>query len=91
MGEQNGVEMEKLRGRILEIVRDELSFPEITPMQLTVSFEEAGIDSADQLLLVIRLETDFRINIPDEEAMKFKGLGDVVDFVAKQLEAVPHG
>jgi acyl carrier protein len=40
--------------------------------------EDLGADSLDQVELVMAFETEFGIDIPDEEAEKIKTVGDAV-------------
>ena len=51
----------------------------------TTSFTE-GIraDSLDIVELVMALEKEFDVTIPDEEAKKIKTLGDAIDYLAKR-------
>ena len=40
--------------------------------------DDLGADSLDQVELVMAFETEFNIDIPDEEAEKIKTVGDAV-------------
>jgi acyl carrier protein len=40
--------------------------------------EDLGADSLDQVELVMAFETEFGIDIPDEEAEKIKTVGDAI-------------
>jgi acyl carrier protein len=40
--------------------------------------DDLGADSLDQVELVMAFETEFNIDIPDEEAEKIKPVGDAV-------------
>ena len=40
--------------------------------------DDLGADSLDQVELVMALETEFNLDIPDEEAEKIKTVGDAV-------------
>ena len=63
--------------------------------QLGVSFEQVkseasfntdlGADSLDVVEFIMALEEAFDIEIPDEDAEKFKNVGDVVDYLESQL------
>ncbi len=48
--------------------------------------DDLGADSLDQVELVMAFETEFNIDIPDEEAEKIKTVGDAV---AKIDETAP--
>ena len=43
-----------------------------------------GLDSLDQIVLVISIEEEFDIEIPDEAADKFLTVGDIVDWLEDQ-------
>ncbi len=49
---------------------------EVTP-EASIT-EDLGADSLDQVELVMAFETEFSIDIPDEEAEKIKTVGDAV-------------
>ena len=43
--------------------------------------KDLGADSVDILQLLMRLEDDYGIVIPDQELVKFETVGDVCDFL----------
>lgn len=43
--------------------------------------EDLGYDSLDTVEMLIGLEEEFNISIPDEEAMNLKTLGDVASYL----------
>jgi len=45
--------------------------------------DDLGADSLDQVELVMAFETEFNIDIPDEEAEKIKTVGDAVRKIAE--------
>jgi acyl carrier protein len=54
---------------------------QITP---TTSFvEDVGADSLDIVELIMELEEEFDVNIPDEEAEKIKTVGDAIDYLIR--------
>ncbi len=50
--------------------------------------EDLGADSLDQVELVMAFETEFSIDIPDEEAEKIKTVGDAVTRIDESSEKV---
>ncbi len=48
--------------------------------------DDLGADSLDQVELVMALETEFNLDIPDEEAEKIKTVGEAIDYIEKELE-----
>ena len=53
------------------------------------SFEELGIDSLDGLNILFALESEFGIDIPDEEARQVRSVEQMVDGVRKLVAAKP--
>lgn len=45
--------------------------------------EDLGLDSLDAIEWVVELETQFDISIPDEDALDFKKIGQVVSYIEK--------
>jgi len=48
--------------------------------------DDLGADSLDQVELVMALETEFNLDIPDEEAEKIKTVGDAVRYIDQATE-----
>ena len=48
--------------------------------------DDLGADSIDLIELIMNLEEEYGISISDEEAVKLKTVGDVVDFITAQTE-----
>jgi acyl carrier protein len=65
---------EKVKKIIVEQLGVEES--EVTP-EASIT-DDLGADSLDQVELVMAFETEFNIDIPDEEAEKIKTVGDAV-------------
>lgn len=56
----------------------------ISPDKVTLDVQikkDLGADSVDILQLLMRLEDDYGITIPDQELIKFETVGDVVNFL----------
>ncbi len=66
--------------KISEIVADQLG---ITPDTITreTTFGDLDADSLDVVEVIMALEDEFGVEIPDEVAEKFKNIGDVVDYI----------
>ncbi len=50
------------------------------------TFKEMKADSLDVVQALVAIEETFDIEIPDEEAQKFRNFGDFVDFVQQEVE-----
>jgi acyl carrier protein len=64
--------------RVKKIIVEQLGVEEneVTP-EASIT-DDLGADSLDQVELVMAFETEFSIDIPDEEAEKIKTVGDAV-------------
>jgi len=73
--------------RVKAIVAEQLSVEaeKITPQ--SVFMEDLGADSLDTVELVMALEEEFEIEIPDEAAEKIASVQDAVDYIHKQVAA----
>ena len=67
--------------RVKSVIVDQLSVDaeEVTPEASFV--DDLGADSLDVVELIMGLETEFDIEIPDEDAEKISTVGDVVDYI----------
>ena len=73
--------------RVKEIIAKEL---EVETKQLTVEakfIEDLGADSLDIVELVMALEEEFGIDIPDEDADKLKTVGDAMNYLKSHAAA----
>ena len=69
--------------KVKDIIVDKLGIDEekVTP---EASFkDDLGADSLDIAELVMELEDEFDMEIPDEEAEKINTVGDALDFIDK--------
>ncbi len=74
-------------GRAKEIIAKELevSVDQLTP---TAKFiEDLGADSLDTVELVMALEDEFGLDIPDEDADKLKTVGDALEYLRSHAQA----
>jgi acyl carrier protein len=55
------------------------------------TFAELGIDSLDGINILFAVESEFNINIPDEAAQNIRSVRDVIDGIAKLLNAGQPG
>lgn len=72
---------EDIFAKIQNILSDQLGLDE---NQLTMDsdfIDDLNADSLDIVDLVVELEHEFDISIPDEEVERIKTVGDAVDFI----------
>ena len=67
--------------KVRDIVAEQLGVEpsEITPESSFV--DDLGADSLDIVELIMALEEEFNMEIPDEEAEKISTVGDVVEYI----------
>ena len=46
--------------------------------------EDLGADSANLMMLIMDLETEFNLTVEDEALGSIKTVGDIVDYIAKK-------
>lgn len=73
---------EEIRERTIEVIHEQLAV-EKNKVTDEVTLLELGMDSLDLVELVMDLEDEFDINIPDEAAEKFSTVKDVLGYVQK--------
>jgi acyl carrier protein len=73
--------------KVKKIIVDQLGVDEseVTP-EASIT-DDLGADSLDQVELVMAFESEFNIDIPDEEAEKIKTVGDAVKRIEEAVAA----
>ena len=67
--------------RVKSVIVDQLSVDE-GEVTMEASFvDDLGADSLDVVELIMGLETEFDIEIPDEDAEKISTVGDAVEYI----------
>ncbi len=67
--------------RVKNVIVDQLSV-EAEEVTMEASFvDDLGADSLDVVELIMGLETEFDIEIPDEDAEKISTVGDAVEYI----------
>ena len=69
-----------MKDRIISALAKQLR---ISPDEISLSsniIDDLGADSLDLVEILMELETEFGITISDEDALKLKTVGDVVEF-----------
>jgi acyl carrier protein len=79
------VDKEKIQERVIQIVCDNLGVNKEQVTRSTSFTEDVGADSLDIVELVMELEEEFEITIPDEEAEKIKTVGEAIDYIEKEI------
>ena len=73
--------MSAIEERVIEIVAEELSVEKDKIRRETTFIQDLGADSLDIVELVMALEEEFDISIPDDEAEKITTVGEAIDHI----------
>jgi acyl carrier protein len=77
--------MSNIEEKVRKIIEEKLS---VNPDQITLSAkfaEDLKADSLDTVELVMALEDEFGLDIPDEEADKIKTVGDAIKYIESKM------
>lgn len=80
------MEREELLGKVKAIVADKLSIAEDQVTEEASFIDDLGADSLDTVELVMALEDEFDLDIPDEEAEKLTTVGKALDYVINNVK-----
>ena len=72
---------EQIRQRVIEIVCEQLAVGKEKVTDTTSFIEDIGADSLDIVEMVMELEEEFDIQIPDDQAEKIKTVGEAVEHI----------
>ena len=73
--------MSKNKERITEIIIDKLAIEESKITEDAKFIDDLGADSLDTVELIMQLEEEFGIEIPDEDADKITSVKDAVSYI----------
>jgi acyl carrier protein len=80
---QEDTAVASVQDRVFDIVADQLGANRDQLTRETNFINDLGADSLDTVELVMELEEEFDINIPEEEAEKIQTIGQAIDFIDK--------
>jgi len=80
--------MSNVAERVKKLVVENLDAEELK-ITLESSFaNDLGADSLDQVELVMAMEEEFGIEIPEEDAEKIQNFGSAVQYVTERIQAL---
>jgi acyl carrier protein len=79
------MKMEEITARLREIVMDRLDVEEGQIKPEASFVEDLGADSLDIVELIMGIEEEFDIEIPDEDAEKLTNVGEAMDYIKGKL------
>ena len=77
--------MADIQERVKAIIADQLGVDEAEITSEASFVDDLGADSLDTVELVMALEEEFNIEIPDEEAEKISTVKDAVNYIEEHL------
>jgi acyl carrier protein len=77
------MDRDELFEKVKAVVVDQLGVEEDDVNEDSAFVDDLGADSLDIVELVMALEEEFGVSIPDEQAEKIKTVGDAVDFITE--------
>lgn len=75
----------EIEEKVIQIVSEQLSVDKNEISRETSFVNDLNADSLDTVELVMELEDEFNMTIPDEEAEKLKTVGEAVDYIQKHV------
>jgi acyl carrier protein len=80
------MEKDELLKKMKEIVADKLSIGEDQVTESASFIDDLGADSLDTVELVMALEDQFGLDIPDEDAEKLTTVGKAMDYILTHVK-----
>ena len=76
--------MSDIEARVKKIIAEQLGVPESDVANEKAFVADLGADSLDTVELVMALEEEFEIEIPDEDAEKILTVGKALDYIKEK-------
>ncbi len=77
----------EIEEKVFQIVSEQLSVDKAELARETSFVNDLNADSLDTVELVMELEDEFDLTIPDEQAEKLTTVGEAIDYIKKQSES----
>ncbi len=75
--------MADIEAKVKSIICEQLNVAEEDVVPEASFVDDLGADSLDQVELIMAMEEEFDLSIPDEDAEKIATVQDVVDYIKK--------
>ena len=76
-----------IEAKVKSIIADQLGVGEDEIKAESSFIEDLGADSLDIVELVMAMEEEFEVEIPDEEAENIKTVGDAINYINSHKKA----
>jgi acyl carrier protein len=78
-----GDKTKEITEKVKQIISEQLGVEEAEVTSSASFIDDLGADSLDTVELVMALEENFDIEIPDEDAEKIRTVQDAIDYIEK--------
>ncbi|MEL6897443.1 MAG: acyl carrier protein [Planctomycetota bacterium] len=78
--------MASIEERVIDIVSEQLGVEKEKINRDTSFVNDLGADSLDTVELVMELEEEFDVSIPDDAAEKIQKVGEAIEYIESQSE-----
>lgn len=75
-----------LAARVKQIITDKLGVEEAEVVESASFTVDLGADSLDTVELIMELEKEFGVSIPDDQAEKIQTVGDAIAFLSGNVK-----
>ena len=76
----------EIEEKVIQIVSEQMSVDKAEVARATSFVNDLNADSLDTVELVMELEDEFNLSIPDEDAEKLRTVGEAIDYIQKHVE-----
>lgn len=77
--------MSDIQERVKKIIIDQLNVEEDQVTETAHFVEDLGADSLDNVEMVMAFETEFELEIPDEDTEKITNMKDAVRYIEERM------
>ena len=81
------MDAEAMVSRVTELIIEQLGVSKAEAVPKASFIDDLGADSLDIVELVMSLEEEFDIEIPDEDAEKIQTIDDAVSYIKERVSA----
>ena len=79
-------DVQEIEDKVIAIVSDQMGVEKAEISRETSFVNDLNADSLDTVELVMELEDEFEMSIPDEDAVKIQTVGQAIDYIKDQAE-----
>lgn len=73
--------------KVVKIIGDQLGLDDVSKVKPETSLvKDLEADSLDAVEIIMAIEDEFDVEIPDEDAEKFNNIGDILNYIKEKKE-----